>query len=197
MNVENFITRKRARHVPNAKTVGLLALLFAVAASAPAQTTPPAPAELRKLDFLVGEWKGKGWMFDARGGRAAEMSQSVKVRRADDGSSLRVKDVRTMKTPNVAPGGSPSYSSAPTDATVYYDDAAGLFRWRRDKDRRNPSELKIIGPQTVRWEQRSETMALRVTVRVTEAGEWHETLEFWSNQHGWLIAFESVLRRTK
>ncbi|HYP53017.1 MAG TPA: hypothetical protein VEQ42_05725, partial [Pyrinomonadaceae bacterium] len=79
MNVENFIPKKRARHDSLVKTLGVLTLLLALAASATAQTTPPPSAteELRKLDFLVGEWKGKGWMLGPNGARLSEMSQSV------------------------------------------------------------------------------------------------------------------------
>jgi hypothetical protein len=172
-----------------------LALLLLLLAP-PAHAQTPAD-ELRKLDFLVGEWKGKGWSLDGRGGRGAEMSQSVKVERERDAPALRVRDTRTIKLPSFVAGGSPTYSSAPNHASVYFDEAAKVLRWRHDKDRKNPSELKLVGPRSVQWEQRSEMGAVRITVSVTDAGEWHEVTEFWSNSQGWQKAFEAVLKPSK
>ena len=79
------------------------------------------PAEMQKLEFLVGEWKGKGWMYRADGSRV-ELSQSVKVEREPGGSALRVKDTKKYKS--VGLHGYPLSNSE--TATLFYDGGRNL-----------------------------------------------------------------------
>ena len=155
--------------------------------------TPVAQVnEMRKLDFLLGEWKGKGWRYVYRGGRS-EYSQSVKVKNESGGSVLRARDARTYKD-NGLLGSVPS-----SMMTIYYDEGAKLYRLSRDsvEGRKHPFELKLIEPETLQWEKQTPAGLIRTTIKITEASEWHETLEVWNSVDGWYKAEESVLKRVK
>lgn len=49
--------------------------------------------QMEKLDFMVGEWKGKGWMYSPNGSRVVELSQKTKVKKGKDGSTLTILDI--------------------------------------------------------------------------------------------------------
>lgn len=165
-------------------------LAFPMAATS--QTPASVPQEqMRKLDFLVGDWKGKGWMYRVDGSRV-EFSQSAKVKGEPDSSMLSVKGMKRYKVnfPSF------SYFSRPSSVTIFYDEGANLYRWR-PKNSKNPFKAKLIDSQTLRWEMEfyggNDT---RTTIKVTEDGEWHETLELLLTT-GWFKAEESVIKRVK
>lgn len=172
----------------------LLLLVLALPLAATAQTSSPERREeMSRLDFLLGEWKGKGWMFRVDGSRV-ELSQSTKVRSESDGSSLRVRDAKSYK--GLAFDGSTLSQSL--DANVYYDEGAKTYRWRRELERKNPFAARLIEPRTLQWEKPSPGSVARTTIRITEGGEWHETLEFRTGgADGWFKAQESVLKKVK
>ena len=157
---------------------------------------------MKKLDFLVGEWKGTGQEFYADGSRLNSFSQKAKVRVNSDGSALRITDEKNFK-PQVQTGG-PVFHNSTLDATIYYDDATKLYRWRGENSyaRKNPLEAKLIGAKTLQYGMPfSVTLEpsdgnRRTTIEVTEGGEWHETLEAWS-KGSWHKAEESVLKKVK
>jgi hypothetical protein len=166
-------------------SLGLLLTVWLVAAP-PLSGQTPSPAqseEMRKLEFLLGEWKGKGWMYRADGSRI-EISQNVKVERESGGPSLRVKDTKKYKAMGLD-GSSPSHAET---ATIYFDEGTRGYRWRRGAERKTPFEAKLIEAGTLQWEKHSPGSVARTTIRVKEDGEWHETLEFWLSKDGWFRA---------
>ena len=108
-----------------------LCLLAASVALAHVRATAQAPVltdEMKKLDFIVGEWKGYG--------------------------------------------------------------------------RKNPLEAKLVGDKTLQYGipfsvsfEPSEGNR-RATIQITDAGEWHETLEVW-HLGRWSLVEESTLKRIK
>jgi hypothetical protein len=178
----------------------MLALALSVAASG--QTPAPVQSEeLKKLDFLVGEWKGTGLEFGPDGSRQ-EFTQKTKVEPKKGGSELRVRDERKYRSA-VRLGVRMARSSA-LDATVYYDAERGLYRWRGENQygRRNPLEAKLIDARALQYGMpfsvttEPEDGNRRTTIRVDEGGEWRETLEVW-DRGGWHKLEESTLRRVK
>ena len=73
----------------------VLTLCLLVVSVASAQA-PALADEIRKLDFLIGEWKGQGWQLRPDGSRENSFTQKTKVQ-VKDGLLLRVKDERPYK----------------------------------------------------------------------------------------------------
>jgi hypothetical protein len=158
--------------------------------------------EMKKLDFLTGEWKGKGQEFNLDGSPRNEFTQKAKVQAKAGGASLRITDERKYKT--IYQGGSPIYSSSTLDATIYYDEGVKIYRWRGENSygRKNPLEAKLIEARTLQYGMPFTVMALpsngyrKTTIKVTEDGEWHETIEVWYRDD-WFKAEESILKKVK
>jgi hypothetical protein len=194
---------KTCRRSPARITVGLLAgLLLTLSIAASGQTTPAVQSEeMRKLDFLLGEWKGTGLEFGPAGARR-EFTQKAKVEAKKDGAELRVKDEKKYQTA-MRLGVRMAHSSA-LDATVYYDRELKLYRWRGENyyGRKNPLEAKLIDVRTLQYGMPfSVTMepsdgVRRTTISVDEKGEWHEKLEVW-DMGRWYKIEESTLKRVK
>jgi hypothetical protein len=165
---------------------------------------------MKKLDFLVGEWKGKGFQLRPDGSQENNFTQKTKVQ-IKDGSLLRVKDERTykpiMSSPknnNIFLPGTPVFSSSSLEASLYYDDTLKLYRWRGENPygRKNPLEAKLVAEKTLQYGipfsvafEPSEQNR-RTTIQITDAGEWHETLEIW-HLGRWLLVEESTLTKIK
>ncbi len=185
--------------------VGLLSfltLMMALSVAASGQKPQPTQAEeLKKLDFLLGEWKGTGLEFGPDGSRQ-EFTQKAKVEAKKDGSELRVKDEKKYKSA-MRMGVRMSRSSA-LSATVFYDAERKLYRWQGGNryGRANPLEAKLIDARTLQYGMPfSVTIEpsdgnRRTTIKVNEGGEWHETLEVWDRGR-WYKIEESTLKRVK
>ena len=184
-------------------TVCLLAI-SAVCAQAPALTD-----EMKKLDFLVGEWKGQGSQLRPDGSQENTFTQKTKVQIRD--GLLRVKDERAYKpiisssrNNNIFLPGTPIFGSSSLDASLYYDDKLKLYRWRGENPygRKNPLEAKLVADKTLQYGipfsvafEPSERNR-RTTIQITDAGEWHETLEIW-HLGRWFLVEESTLKKIK
>ena len=196
------------------RALGILSVCLAVSTLSVAtvgQTPSPSRAdEMRKLDFLVGEWKGEGWELKPDGLRHNSFSQKTKVQAKEGNSTLKIKDARTYK-PVISSSkntilipGTPVFRSSELDATIYYDEKVNLYRWRGENSygRKNPLEAKLIGNRTLQYGMPfSVTLQpadgnRRTTIEVTESGEWRETLEVWRTDR-WHKVEESILKRVK
>lgn len=176
----------------------VLAVILSLSLAVSSQTPLVSQAEeMRKLDFLVGEWKGMGWEVYWDNSRGDEFSQKTKVEVKAGGSVLRIKDARNYKTPGV------SHSSS-LDATISYDEGAKIYRFGGESshERKNALEAKLIDVRTFQYgipftvKVTIPNGARRTTIKVTENGEWHQTLEVWKIDR-WYQAEESILRKAK
>lgn len=92
--------------------------------------------EMEKLEFLVGEWKGKGWSYRLDGSPSGELSQSTKVKRGKDGSTLSINDKKKHPDLRIATGVFPGMiSNYPIEmsysSSVYFDEGTRLYYWLR------------------------------------------------------------------
>src|SRR6185295_8644941 len=94
--------------------------VFALSVAAASQIGSPAQVdEMKKLDFLVGEWKGEGWVLKQDGSRSISYTQKVKVQAGS--GTLRIKDDRAYK---------PAYDMmgySRLDATISYNESTKLY----------------------------------------------------------------------
>src|SRR5438477_10107575 len=100
-------------------------LVTAAAGSSPGQ--PPAPAAqreaMKKLDFLVGEWKGEGWMEFAPGQRRTFRGTEV-VQSKLDGLLLTIEGLHRGQVGGTGEGAVVHQAFA----LVSYDDKAKRYR---------------------------------------------------------------------
>ena len=174
-----------------------------------AAQTPAVAGELQQLQFLVGEWKGEGWRLRPDGSKENRFSQKTKVQ-VKDNSLLRVKDERTYK-PVINSGkdtifspGSHVFHTSTLDASIYYDNELKLYRWRGENQygRKNPLEVRLVRDKTLQYgipfDPQFEPYDgnRRITIQITDVGEWHETLEIWHSGK-WYTVEESTLKKIK
>lgn len=185
--------------------------LFALSVATMSQTpSPNRVEEIRKLDFLVGEWKGEGWKLKPDGSRLNEFSQTTRVKVKESSPALRIKDSRRYK-PVISSGkhtifipGTPVFESSTLDATIYYDDKVKLYCWQGENTygRKNPLEAKLVHDRTLQYgipfsiTSQPADGNRKTTIELTEGGEWHEILEVWHNDK-WYKVEESYLKRVR
>ena len=172
--------------------IATLAFTVAAAVQTPSQTQVE---EMRKLEFLVGEWKGDGWQLNEAGERSNTFSQKTKVQAKTNNATLRIEDRKSYKP------WKGMTSSSTLDADISYNETTKLYNWR-GKGSKSILEAKLTSDRTfhfgmpfsVNVEPREGYR--KTTIRVTLSGSWEETLEVWSRGK-WYKAEQSILTRVK
>ena len=171
----------------------VLMAVFFLQVSVTAQA-PALEGEMKKLEFLVGEWKGEG--SETFPGRKYKNSftQKTKIEITKD-SLLRIKDERNYK-----PKGGALHTGS-LEAIISYDTKLKLYSWR-GKNSKITLEAKLIGERTFQFGMPFSAIIQpkegnrKTTIRVTENGEWHETIEEFLDGE-WFVMEESTLKRIK
>ncbi len=181
------------------KTTWKLTIAVAFAASAFAgvllaadeQTSKNAQVgEMKKLDWSVGSWKGKGWIQMGPQGRK-EFTQTETVQSKLDGLVLVIEGQGRSKE-----NGSVVHTAL---AFVSYDERAKTFRWRAftAEGRQTDTEAKV-GTNALEWGlQLSQRGQIRYTIKLDEQGEWFEVGEMTQDGKTWQKFFELTLQRQK
>jgi hypothetical protein len=186
----------------------LIWLLILVSPALILSQTPSSTSvkQIEKLDFLIGEWKGKGWIYRLDGSRSAEISQSTKVKWGKDNSTLSISDKKKYPDLRIATGapfpmGIQSYPiNSSGEASIYYDEATKLYYWRWDTSagRKTPFPAQLLEPKTLQMKFEYPGGVLVRTVKVTEDGEWHERFDIWlGDKDGWFKSQEIILKKAK
>jgi hypothetical protein len=175
-----------------------LTVIFTSFLVVPSQTPSGSQAEeVRKLHFLLGEWKGTGWQVHWDGSRGDEFSQKTKVEARAGGSAMRIKDARKYKTPGA------SHSST-LDATISYHEGAKMYLWNGDTSygREHPLAAYLVDARTFQYGVPLTVTgplpngARRTTIKVSESGEWNEIIDVWKTDR-WYKVEESILMKVK
>lgn len=175
------------------KTIAALSLLLAVwcVPSLAQSAAPPATGEMKKLDFLVGRWRGEGWIMLGPN-RRHTFRQTEEVERKAGGTVLLIEGLGKSTDPGNA--GATVHSAF---AVVSYDRDAKVFRWRAFRaDGSSVDAEATVSENTLVWGFRDPRGgSVRFTVRLNEKGQWFEVGEMSRDGQTWMKFFEMTLNR--
>ena len=153
-------------------------VLIATALTAAAQSTHTTGGEeMRKLDFLVGNWRGEGWMQRGPGGReAASISESVQ---AKAGGRVFVIEGVGKAPANKAAGRNEETIVHNAFAILYYDEAAKRYRMQAFLANGQATEAETsLKDGVFEWGFQLPQGKVRYKTRLNEKGQWFEEGEF-------------------
>jgi hypothetical protein len=169
-----------------------IALLFVLLApvSLMAQASVPAAAqatEMKKLGFLVGRWKGEGWVsYGAGQKRTFTIEEKIESRL--DGQVLVVEGLGKN-----AEGATVHHAFA----IASYDKEAKVYRWRAFRaDGSSMDAEPRVGENSLIWGFRDPRAGeIRFTIRLNEKGQWFEIGEISRDGKTWMKFLEMTLSR--
>ena len=170
---------------------GLVALAVSLPAAARAQGPPQFDVEaqrkaMAKLDYMIGDWRGSGWMD--RGGRQT-FAGGERVQRKLDGLALLVEGDFAAST-------DPGRSVHKTLGVIYFDPATKTYRFDTwlAMGSRGQHELELLDDGW-RWHIKTPMGTMRYTMRRGTNGEWLEIGERSSDDTRWTQFFEMSLQK--
>ncbi len=156
--------------------VRLLPFLFAavlVASSMTLGAQPPSSSvaaqreAMKKLSFLAGHWSGP--VSVSRGpGEPLKLTQTENVQYKLDGLVLLIEGK------SVGPDGKAQFEAL---ATVSYDDAAHVYRFRAYNDGHYIDTELTVNADGFAWGFNAGPAKIQNTMHLTAKGEWHETTD--------------------
>ena len=156
-----------------------------------AQTASTNPNELKKLDFLIGQWRGEGYILMGRNDRRA-FRQSETVQSKVDGTVLVIDGLGK----GVKPGESAESIIHEAFAVISYNKQSKLFRWQAFRGDGTSFDVQPgIADKTIIWGfEDPRAGQIRFTIKINEKGQWFEIGEM-SRDNGktWLRFFEMTL----
>jgi hypothetical protein len=175
----------------------LFSILFLLAAAVSSPGQQPAPAAqrdaMKKLDFLVGEWKGEGWMEFAPGQRRTFQGTEV-VRPKLDGLLLVIEGLHRGRV-----GEKEEAVVHTAFGVVSYDDRAKRYRFQAFTGRGNyeDAEPKVSDGQLA-WGMKVPGFGeVRYTMKLDDKGRWFEVGEVSQDGKEWRKFFEMTLEQVK
>ena len=145
-------------------------------------------AEMKKLAWLVGHWKGTGWIQMGPQGRK-EFTQTETIQGKLDGLVLVIEGQGKSKE-----DGSTVHTAL---AFVSYDEEAKTFRWRAfTVEGRQTDTVAKVGTNTLEWGlEIPQRGRMRYTIKLNEKGEWFEVGEMIQEDQTRHKFFEMTLRK--
>ena len=169
----------------------LLCFALSVAAQAPPQPDPVAQAkEIKKLDFIVGEWAGEGWMI-LPGGVRETFTSWEKVQSKLEGVALLVEGLHKSRADGKV--------VHQTLAVISYDEAAKNFRFKTNlaNGRAGDYTGKVVADNVFEWGMDVPRGKIRYTIKLSDKGEWFEVGEYSPDGTTWRKIFEMTLKKVK
>lgn len=167
-----------------------LSLLFLLPLPLPAQpadTRPVQRTEMNKLDFLVGKWKGEGWI-KMPGSERVTFTQTETVQKKLGGLALLLEGHGTSQGKTV-------FEAL---AMVTWDPEKGHYRFSSatTEGRAGESEGKFVPGGAWEWGFAvPQGGRIRYTIKLTDKGEWHETGHYSPDEKTWHQFHEMTLRK--
>jgi hypothetical protein len=171
----------------------LLLLMLSVPVSAQNPVSPQLQ-EMKKLDFLIGEWKGEGWTeYVAGQRRTSPITENVQSKLG--GMVFLIEGLGKTKVP----GKQEEVVVHNGMAVISYDAAAKLYRVKSflADGRSTDAEAKFV-EDGFQWAfQAPQGMRIRYTVKLNEKGEWTEKGEMSEDGKSWRQFHGMTLQRVK
>ncbi len=174
-----------------------LALLILLALPVSLSAQRPAPAqieEMKKLQFLVGQWQGTGWNEFVPGQRGTATIMEI-VQSKLDGTVLLLEGLGKAK---IGPKGEEAVVHNAL-GILSYDPRAKQFSLRSylSDGRHVDAAAKFVG-DAFEWGFEIPRMGtIRYNIKLTDKGEWFETGEMSQDGKTWRKIHEMTLRRVK
>ena len=168
-----------------------LLLFCALSASVSAQTTSTNAGEMSKLNFLVGQWRGEGWILMGRNERRT-FRQNETVQSKVDGTVLMIDGLGK----GIKAGETAESVIHNAFAVISYNKDAKTFRWQAFRGDGTSFDVQpTITDKTIVWGfTDARAGEIRFTIKINEKGQWFEIGEL-SRDTGktWLKFFEMTL----
>jgi uncharacterized protein DUF1579 len=177
--------------------IGSLVWIFVVGLEIAGQQPQPSAKQLeamRKLDFLVGEWKGEGWTEMAPGQRkSSPVRESVQPKLG--GMVLLVEGLGKTKVP----GKEEEVTVHNALGILSYDERAGVYRLRSYvmSGQSTDAEAKFTDGGFQWGFKAGPSLSFRYTVKLTDKGEWFEIGELSQDGTNWRKFHEMTLQKVK
>src|SRR5947209_8725130 len=168
-----------------------LFLLPAGGGGQPPQAADAQREAMKKLGFLVGQWKGESWTEPVPGRRFA----AVGIETVDSklgGLVLVIEGIHRRKAADGSAG--PVVHNAL--AVISYDDAAKKYRFHGYTDRGNYADADVtVGDGRLTWAIRApQAGEIRYTITLAPNGGWSEIGEMSADGKQWRKFFEMNLQ---
>ena len=156
--------------------------------------TAPQRDAMKKLDFLVGEWTGEGWMEFAPGQRRT--FKGTEVLQSKLGGLLLTMD--GLHRGQVGGKGEEVVIHS-AFAVVSYDDKAKRYRFQAFTGRADheDAEAKVTDGQLVWGTKIPQFGDVRYTIKLDDNGRWFELGQVFQDGKAWRKFFEMTLERVK
>ena len=173
--------------------VGLISLINGVSLGQPPQPPVVQQAAMKKLDFLVGQWQGEGWMEFAPGQRRAFKGSEV-VHSKLDGLLLGIDGIHRALVG--AKGIETVIHSA--FGLLRYDEKAKQYRFQAFTTHGNyeDAEAKVTDGQLVWGMVIPQFGEVRYTIKLDDKGQWFEIGELIQDGKVARKFFEMTLKRS-
>jgi len=176
-------------------TIVLLALVTAkpVAAQQP-QALAQRHEAMKKLDFLIGTWKGESWTEFVPGQR--QESRGTETVQSKLGGLLVTMEGIHRRKAGDRPEGAIVHNAF---AVASYDEKAKRYRFQAYTDRGSyvDAEAKVADGR-LEWGFRvPNSVEIRYVIKLNETGQWFETGEMSRDGKSWRKFFEMRLARVK
>jgi hypothetical protein len=150
--------------------------------------------EMKKLNFLIGEWNGEAWIQMGPGKRETVI-QTEKVKSKAGGKVLLVEGLGSKKLEN----GMPGEIVHDAIALISWDKAKNTYRFDAHVAQQDSVDttLDLTAANTLVWGFDTPQGKVRYTIRLTEKGQWNEVGEFSKDSTNWMKFFEMTLTKTK
>src|SRR5581483_6050468 len=165
------------------RKVFALALLCTLCATASAQEpTATQKAEMSKMSFLVGNWKGEGWIITPDGQRHT-FKQTERIQSKLGGTAILIEGEGKSRVGDKGE----EVTMFQSLAIINYDDRGKRYRFlsQTNQGYYNESEARVI-EGGMEWGFRlPQGGRIRYTIKINEKGEWFEIGEFSQDEKAW------------
>ena len=169
------------------KALPVMLLLVMPFASMAQSHAPAQSPEMKKLNFLLGKWRGEGWIEFGAGQRRT-FTESETVESKLDGLVLVIEGLGKNKD------GATIHNAF---AVASYDREGKVFRWQAYRgDGNQMSAEPKVGENSLVWGFRDPRAGeIRFTISLNEKGQWFEIGEMSRDGKTWRKFFEMTLSR--